>query len=654
MYDLTPSRDLRLAQAYHLEIAPGVETVYGNVASAKAFTGAVRTYGALAIVPTPAPGASNGGRFANGDPAIAFDNPLDPKSIAGAVTVSPAPANVKALTQLSDDATSIAIDPYALDPNTTYAVTIAPEVKDIFGQTLGQRANGHRAHGRLHAGCLGADGLERHSGRAQGRAEFLRDQSSRRSLSSRVRANARAKSVRLRGSDSRRCRPHPAGPRKPLRAPVATHKASCRVPLQREIGGAFGALAYGFRTALDSPNSSPSLTGIAQLTNLGVFGQFFPANGFVLVQHLSDGAPAAGVAVTLYRIVGRVERERHRPAQCAAATTGSTGEADFRGVDLERCYAGSSANEAPNLGIVATEGADTATLSILGSNDVYRFPINPGWSNGAPLSRGIVFSDRQMYQPGERGEITGVAYYVSGTRVVADRERDLSRDAPRPDQQPRLPGSVQTDAYGIFSMPIAFSKQQALGYYTVDAKGSNGNDINGSLRVAEFKPPNFKLTLDVSATAAPAGGSVHASAAAAYLFGAPLQGGAVHAYVTREAATVTPKGWDDFWFGRQWFWPENTPSFDTDVLQRDLPLDAQGKTTLDVPVPASLPFPMTYTVDMEASDVSNLSVSDSKTFLALPADAVIGLASDVVGTAGKPMAIRAIVTGADGTAIARP
>ena len=144
---------------------------------------------------------------------------------------------------------------------------------------------------------------------------------------------------------------------------------------------------------------------------------------------------------------------------------------------------------------------------------------------------------------------------------------------------------------------------------------------------------------------------MHASAAAAYLFGAPLQGGAVHAYVTRESATVAPKGWDDFSFGPQWYWPENTPSFDTDVLQRDLPLDAQGKTTARRAGSGELPFPMTYTVDMEASDVSNLSVSDSKTFLALPADAVIGLASDVVGNAGKPMAIRTIVTGADGTAI---
>ncbi len=46
---------------------------------------------------------------------------------------------------------------------------------------------------------------------------------------------------------------------------------------------------------------------------------------------------------------------------------------------------------------------------------------------------------------------------------------------------------------------------------------------------------------------------------------------------------------------------------------------------------------MTYTVAMETTDVSNLSVSDSKTFLALPGDVAIGLASDTVGKAGDPL-----------------
>ena len=648
-YDITPQRALRRGQTYALEIAPGVSPAFGNVPTSRAFAGAIRTYGDLAIVATPSPGPDGGGRFAGGDPAIAFNNPLDPASIAGAVTVSPAPAQVTNLVQLSDDATSIAIDPYALDPGATYAVTIAADVKDVFGQTLGKPQTVTVSTGDFAPGAWAPSGTSViPAGAAVALDFYATNLPGDRYQSAYAKA---APSTLLGNADPLASLPAPSSwPFRTLSGAKRNAQSVVGVPLQSQLGGAFGSLAYGFRTALDAQNQAPSLTGIAQLTNLGVFARFFPASGAVLVQHLSDGAPAAGVRVTVYRNAGASSTAS--PAPCAQATTDSGGEAAFAGVDVERCYAGSSAGEAPNLGIVAAEGADNATLTMYGASDVYRFAVVPGWSSGAPLSRGTIFSDRQMYQPGESGKLTGVAYYVSGAHVVADRNAVYRVTLSDPSNAVTSLGTAKTDGYGIFTLPIAFSKQQALGYYTIDAKGPNGNDVSGSLRVAEFKPPNFKLSLDVSAAAAPAGGSVKATADAAYLFGAPLQGGSVHAYVTREAATVAPKGWDDFWFGRQWFWPEQTPSFDTDVLQRDLALDAQGNTSLDVSVPADLPFPMTYTIDMEASDVSHLSVADSKTFLALPAGAAIGLASNFVGAAGTPMTIRAIVTDAGGHAIA--
>ena len=124
------------------------------------------------------------------------------------------------------------------------------------------------------------------------------------------------------------------------------------------------------------------------------------------------------------------------------------------------------------------------------------------------------------------------------------RNADLPRDAPRSEQQRRRRWDAhEPTPYGIFSMPITFSKQQALGYYTIDAKGANGNDISGSLRVAEFKPPNFKLTLNLGATSATAGGErARERADAAYLFGAPLQGGTAHAYVTRDSRDRCAEG----------------------------------------------------------------------------------------------------------------
>ena len=650
VYDLRPTTELRRSTTYHLAIAPGVEPLYGNLATTQRFVGGVRTYDPLAIVPTPVPSPNGGGRFADGDPAIAFSNPLDPNSVAAAVTISPAPAHVKTLTSVSDQSNTIAIDPYALDPDKTYVATVAASVKDVFGQTLG-----HERRVTVHTSDFAPGAWAPSGGQPSvipaGAPVELNFYATNLPGNAYRAGYARLTPLQMLGSGDPltmlgRWQNWPSNTLRDARRNV---QSVVRLPLQSHLGGSYGALAYGFRTALDAPGSDSSLVGSVQLTNLGVFSQWFPSHGLVLVQRLSDGAPVRGATVTAYRID---DQNKLAPQPCATGATDANGELNFHGVDVERCSILASSNTAPNLGVVVTQGADVATVTTWSYSGFPRFDIYGGWTSGAPLSRGTIFSDRQMYQPGERGELTGVAYYVKGDRVVPDANAFYTVTLSDPSNVKTSLGRRRTDSIGILSMPIDFSKQQALGDYSIAAKGTNGNEIDGSLRVAEFKPPNFNLTLALGSTSGVAGSSVGAKVSANYLFGAPLQGGTAHAYVTRDVATVQPKGWDDFWFGPQWFYPEQTPSFTTDVLQRDLTLDAKGMTSLDVAVPADLPFPMTYTVDMETTDVSNLSVSDSQTFLALPSDAVVGLASDTVGKAGTPMPVRVIVTDADGKAIA--
>ncbi|MGA7356650.1 MAG: Ig-like domain-containing protein, partial [Candidatus Cybelea sp.] len=55
VYDLRPTRVLHRGTTYALRIDPGVAPLYGNRASSDAFNGAIRTYAALAILPTPRP-----------------------------------------------------------------------------------------------------------------------------------------------------------------------------------------------------------------------------------------------------------------------------------------------------------------------------------------------------------------------------------------------------------------------------------------------------------------------------------------------------------------------------------------------------------------------------------------------------------------------
>ena len=158
----------------------------------------------------------------------------------------------------------------------------------------------------------------------------------------------------------------------------------------------------------------------------------------------------------------------------------------------------------------------------------------------------------------------------------------------------------------------------------MDAKGANGNDINGSLRVAEFKPPNFKLdlTLESGENAVAAGARMQASLDGAYLFGAPLQGGVAHAAVTRYGASYVGQVPGLSRSARSGGSRIRRRIFDSDVSQNDYTLDAQGKATFPFRYPTDLPFPMTYNVDVRRPTFRTCRSPSSSTFPALATDAI--------------------------------
>ncbi|MDE2483295.1 MAG: Ig-like domain-containing protein [bacterium] len=644
VYVLTPRTTLAQGTLYHLTIAPGVEPAVGNVASARAFSGSVRTYDRLAVVPTASPSGDEGARFAQGDPVIAFDNPIAPDSLAGNVTISPQPSPAPKIA--ANDA-QIAIDPYALAPDRDYTVTIGTGVRDVFGQSLASPVTVQVHTGDFAPGAWIPQGSTLIAADAGVAVNFYATNLPGNRFRSAF-ASLTPEQV-LGGSDAASVLPSPAAtwPLVPLANAKTNVQSVERMRVQQRLGAPFGTLAYGVAAPLaadGTPSSDNTMLGSVTLTDLGVFAQFFPMHGEVLVQRMSDGAPVANAAVGIYRLpdAGGVQN-------CANGSTDAGGAFQLQGIDLESCYVGASPDAMPALGVIVRSGSDVATVRVEDYSGIYRYDVPFGWAGGAPRAAGTIFSDRSLYQPGERGVFTGIAYIVRNGEVVADRDASYRVSLVDPSGAERALGNVTTDAYGTFAYPYTFAKDQALGYYTLDARGPSGATIVGSFRVAEFKPPNFKLDLALDAASARPGARVGARATAAYLFGAPLEGGNAHVTITRDYASVSPKGWDAFAFGRAWLWPQQQPSLTTDVLQRDMRFDASGNVRFDVPIGSDLPAPLTYTVEATATDVSNLSVSNATTLLALPADGVIGLASDTVGAAGSAMPVRVIVTDADGT-----
>jgi uncharacterized protein YfaS (alpha-2-macroglobulin family) len=667
-YHVTPERALEPGTRYFLSVAPGVEPAGGNLATTSSFDSQVETYGPLAFAGLELVGAGSGGgpagRFVNGLGQLTFNNGLVAESAQEHITIEPPLREGTSLVRAYDNDPFVSLNPWALEPNTTYTVTIGADLEDRFGQTLGEPVTVSYTPGNLTADLWAPSGLN----------IFPASQNLQLNLSA-VNLPDRAykaaytvvQPTDLVGTDTaypRRDRPSllpdPATwPSFPVTA-TPNEITDITVPLREQLGSNTGLLAYGitartttYEEAGQSRWREPDYYGLVQLTNLGVFAQWFPESGLVRVHHLSDGSVVSGARVSIYRsyLYGDEALPAGTPSPCATGQTDTTGLLSLNAQALQTCMGGAIGfDDPPELLVVAQEGSDWAFVRTLSYSGDYGYGMYAGWAGTQPQSRGTVYSDRFLYQPGETAQLTGMAYYLQRGTLRQDANTAYQVKLMGPEGAEIDLGSHTTNDFGTFAVTWEVGADQPLGYYSIQATSPTGVELRGDLRVAEFKPPNFQVDLAVETEFATAGETLQATVQSDYLFGAPVQGASVNYYVTREPTDFAPKGWERFTFGPRWDWPEERPTVPSDVLETRETLNDQGQGKLSVHVTDDLPYPMTYRLDAEVVDVSNLSVADSQTVTVLPQDRLIGLRTDFVADAGKPFDVDVIVTDPEGQA----
>jgi uncharacterized protein YfaS (alpha-2-macroglobulin family) len=663
VYQITPQRPLAKATRYFLTISRGVQPAGGNLPTDNNIDTNVITYAPLTFQGLELMGAGSSGgatgRFVNGLAQLTFNNNLQADSVTEQITVTPAPKpDLKPVRAYENDP-FVSLNPWALEPNTTYTITLGADLTDRFGQTLGDPVTVQYTPGDLSADLWAPTGLN----------IFPASQDLQLNLSAVNLPDGAYKATYKVVQPTELVNTDTAYPRGdgtnllPNRAnwqsfPISAKQneiAKIAIPLRERLGGKTGLLAYGVtaRTTAYEDNGKqrwrePDYYGLVQLTNLGVFAQWFPESGLVRVHHLSDGAVVQEATVSIYRSYIYAEnRPSGTPQPCASGKTDKTGTLRLTGSALQLCLA-QTPNDPPELLVVAQEGQDWAFVRTLPYSGGYGYGIYAGWDGTQPQSRGTVFSDRFLYQPGETAWLTGSAYYLQRGTLRQDKNTPYQVTLTDPEGTEIDLGTVRTNDYGTFSVQWHLSAHQPLGYYAIQAKSPNGVELWGDLRVAEFKPPNFQVDLTVDQDFATAGDTLQATVQSDYLFGAPVQGGSIHYYVTRQPSTVTPEGWESFTFGPQWYWPEDRPTVPSDVLQTSHTLNNQGQDQLSVKVTDEIPYPLTYRLDAEVTDVSNLSVAATQTVTVLPDNRLIGLKSDFVAQAGDPFEIAVIVTNPQG------
>ena len=227
----------------------------------------------------------------------------------------------------------------------------------------------------------------------------------------------------------------------------------------------------------------------------------------------------------------RTRLEKPKPAEKKAGEPGTGDAADATDGEVES-----------NPLLILAKQNNNFAISDLGS--FFNLSGDESGDGGADV-KGFVYTDRPVYRPGHKVNFKGIvravdangAYKpISANTVNVTIEDSNSAAIYNKD----LPVSPR----GTFNGEIEISDEAPLGNYNVVAEVDGGKS-SGSFEVAEYKKPEYKVTVSVPAKFIQTGQKTNFSIDARYFFGAPVANAEVKYYIYRSRYYAWGYGADD-------------------------------------------------------------------------------------------------------------
>ena len=359
---------------------------------------------------------------------------------------------------------------------------------------------------------------------------------------------------------------------------------------------------------------------------------------------LKDGQPLAGVGMAI-------------AASASKGTSGADGLARLRL---------SEKVGTPTGVLVARRGEDVAILPERGD----------WWSDDSDWVRRetpddlrwYVFDDRKMYRPNEEVSVKGwirrvgmgkrgdVSALAGATDAVTYTLRDSQGNEV-------TKGTARINALGGFDLKVKLPPTMNLGaaYIQFTAQGlkipAATQQHNHVFQVQEFRRPEFEVNAQASEGPFYVGGHAQTTVAASYYAGGGLPNAEVDWRVTAQQTQFTPPNRGDYTFGK-WvpWWEQNryaSRSPDNSQTFKGL-TDAAGKHVLRIDFDsANPPPPSTVTAEASVTDVNRQAWTSSTTMLVHPSQLYVGLKSErLFVDEGQPLVVSSIVSDVDGKLVA--
>lgn len=417
-----------------------------------------------------------------------------------------------------------------------------------------------------------------------------------------------------------------------------------KIDLAPALNAGFGHVVVVVEPTIKSKNrwENPIIRAWVQATQIGL-DAFVDNTDFIgWATSLKDGKPLSDVQMFIM-------------PSGATAITGTNG--------LARIALKEKVKDTVSI-LIARRGRDVA---ILLENTSYWYNYD-GWYKKSVIDslRWYVFDDRKMYKPGEEVHIKGwlrrIGAGKDGDVTALDGEAQtvsyLLRDS-RGNEITK--GTAQVNVLGGFDFALKLPGTMNLGYTNLQLEtqgsrgGVDGKSYNHQFQVQEFRRPEFEVTAQTSEGLHILGGSADVSVSATYYAGGGLPNADVTWQVTATPSSYTPPNRYDFTFGKwiPWWRPYNyggnsrTETFTSKT-------DSMGKHRLHLDF-LSADEPRLYSITAEASvmDVNRQAWNASTSLLVHPSTLYVGIRSPrTFVQKGEPLIVQTIVTDIDGKAIA--
>jgi uncharacterized protein YfaS (alpha-2-macroglobulin family) len=446
--------------------------------------------------------------------------------------------------------------------------------------------------------------------------------------------------------------------------------------------GIFYFAATAPETAASPREPARPHEALVNITNLGLTTKMAAAAGLVWVTHLDSGEPAPGADVVVRDREGKVlwrgkadgdgvavtpglaallKRKTPPPA---AARNGDGDGAEGEDGTCDECddgdgMAGGGRERPHDLYVVAHAGAATGSDITWvdpvrdGGFSAWNFHVSPDFDPQPVRLRGFLHSDRGLYRPGDSVHLRGLARTMrlgQGLRVPTARKVKLTVSDPRGDVV--VDRALSITRFGGFSIDVPLPADARLGDWSVQASLPEGT-FREQFSVEEYRPAAFEVKAHAERPYVVSGGRLRLDADARYFYGSPVRKGKITWRVHSRSRAQSVAAFPGFVFEdeTEWdSWYERSRESEAFVAEEEKSLDRDGHSRYVLDIDAKdLTDSRDYLVTAEVHDETNQRVAANIAVPVHRSGVYLGLhTSSPVAEAGRPLRIKVVAVDPEG------